>query len=77
MKVIRALRDIHVPLTPEEGREDYVVFSQIRCGNLTLVADSYIHKLVEDSYEVYANVNEKFKRDKFTNKKVDDVNMGG
>jgi hypothetical protein len=77
MKVIRALRDIHVPITPEEDREDYVVFSQIRCGNLALIADSYIKKLDEDSFELYANVNEKFKRDKFTNKKVDNVNMGG
>lgn len=75
MKVIRALTDIYVPSTPEEDREHYLMFSVIKRGNLALVADSYLKRLNETSFEVYANVNEKFKRDKKTSKKVEDVNL--
>lgn len=64
MKVIRALQTIYIPKTPEYTNESSVMFSQVDQGELALIADSFIHKLNEGSYLIYANVNPKFKRKK-------------
>ena len=64
MKVIRALTDIYVPITPEEGSESYMMLNRVSAGDLALVSDSQLKKLKEGTFKIYANVNAKFKRDK-------------
>lgn len=71
MKVIRALQTIYIPKSPELDNEDFIMLTQVDQGELALVADSYLDKLREDSFKIFANVNQKFKRDK-SGKKADE-----
>ena len=73
MEVIRATQDIHVPKSPEMHSEDFAMYSPVYAGELALVADGYIDKLKEGSFEIYANVNPTFKRDKSGKKAKDEL----
>lgn len=76
MKVIRALTELYIPSSPEDTREEYLVLTRVNRGNLALVSDSYLSRISPRSYEVYANVNPKFSRDKNSRKKaVNNVNV--